>query len=871
MLLGEIVYVFPGAVSTAPLKAVGGKGYSLIASCAAGLPVPAGIVLAVEFFADWWKVLKASAEWQEFLSASTAEELKRACDKLKKLCPSLELSAACKAALKEGLLKTGGTLFAVRSSSPEEDLDGASFAGGYETVTGVTVERLMAAIRQAFSSCLDYRVAVYKKEHGFDATKPSIAIVIQRQVLSEIAGVGFSIDPISNDYDRAVFNSNWGLGETVVAGMATPDTFVVDKLSHRIILRHTGKKETSIYVTSGGGNTESRDPRHDQLTLTDEQLVELTEMVTKIEGLYGKPVDCEWAYEKGILYLLQARPVTGYVPMLPEMQTAPGGRRRLYLDITISVQGIFKPLSPMGTSLLARLFGDLTTALAGQDLTSDLENCIPTIRGGRIWLNLSNVFELIDQYKLADALEVMDPLAASVIRSVNQEAYRSNNSSLKTLPGTLIKRNVDKVLRLVQSRFYSRGRRRAIEAALSDTLVQMRRIAQLNLPLPRLYEELRACVFELLFQQVIPGFLASKLAMTHLRESLPGADKVLVDKLDQALPGNVTVEMGFALYDLARLLPDSSPPSSGRELDSRRLPPEFMKQWDGFMNLYGHRGPVELDIASPRYRDDSSMLINLLREIRQSGKDPRQRYLQNQNERKKAYETLRETVSEEGWIRLRRFDSLYKTVETLGGLRETPKYCIIFMLDLIRSRLLMEADKLVAKGRLKHRNEVFNLKFEQLCAALESQSVDLNAAMSENRVFLDKLSRIPQLPAVIDSRGRILRPYIQPSADENCIVGTPISPGVYRGPVKCLHSASEKKLQVGDVLVARATDPGWTPLFVNAGAVILQVGGLLQHGALVAREYGLPCVGGISDVLDLWPDGTIVEVDGAAGTVRLIH
>ncbi len=851
---------------------VGGKGLSLIRTAQAGLPVPPGFVLSVGFFQTWLDQLRRTPQWSAVGTASP-ENLEVACRELKALCTKLDFSPEQKSVVKDFLVKTGGTVFAVRSSSPEEDLEGASFAGGYETVLGVTEDRLIPAVRRAFASCLDYRVAIYKKEHGFDPTTPRIAIVIQRQIASDVAGVGFSIDPISNDYDRAVFNANWGLGETVVAGLATPDTFVVDKLRGSIILRHAGGKETSIWLTKGGGTSERVDPRHDQLTLSDVQLVELTTMVSEIEQLYGKPVDCEWAYEAGKLYLLQARPVTSYVPLLPEMQTAPGARRRLYLDVTISVQGIFKPLSPMGSSLLGMLFREITTRLFGRDITANIDDSIPLIRGGRLWVNLSNVFEMVDPEKVADALEVMDPLAANSIRNVNQEAYRSNNVSLKKLPKNLASRNPGKVLRVLKSRFDSRHSRRSADLAVKCVLTEMRQLSREDMPLQELLLALWSTLFSLVLNDVVPAFLASKIAMSHIRSSLPSSLKEHVDKLDQSLPGNITVEMGFALYDLAQLLPEGlSTTQIEQGIATRELPFEFLQRWNAFMDRYGHRGATELDIASPRYREEPRMLIDLLRELRSSGRDPRQRQGHNQRERVKAYEYLHDRIKPEGWARLRRFESLYRTVETLGGLRETPKYCVIFLLDVMRSRIQSESRRLVSEGRLNRVEQVFDLTFEQLCAAISpGNRDDLQAMVVENRRFLDRLARLPQLPAVIDSRGRILRPFVQPAPGDDTVMGTPISPGVYRGPVKCLHTASEKKLLSGDILVARATDPGWTPLFVNAGAVVLQVGGLLQHGALVAREYGLPCVGGISDVMDLWPDGTIVEVNGSAGTVTVIH
>jgi phosphohistidine swiveling domain-containing protein len=191
------------------------------------------------------------------------------------------------------------------------------------------------------------------------------------------------------------------------------------------------------------------------------------------------------------------------------------------------------------------------------------------------------------------------------------------------------------------------------------------------------------------------------------------------------------------------------------------------------------------------------------------------------------------------------------------------------VVDLVRNRVLREAERFYEANRLDSVDQVFDLTLEQLDHGLADPSLDLKALAKHNRLSLDRLSNIPSLPTLIDSRGLILKPHAQP-ATEGEIRGMPVSPGIAKGKVKILHTPSEKPFFKGEILVARATDPGWTPLFVNASAVILEVGGMLQHGALVAREYGLPCVTGVENATTLWQDGTEVEVDGSQGSIRMM-
>ena len=309
---------------------IGSKGLSLITLYQAGLPVPNGFVLTVSFFEPWIVLLKATPAWKNFLVADQAG-LREACQRLKHISSGYELNPEQKKRLREALFAfEEKTLFAVRSSSPEEDMAGASFAGCYETVLGVSPDRLEAAIHTTFASCLDARIIAYKRERGFDDIEPRIAVVVQEQVASEVSGVGFSAHPHTGDPDQAVFESNWGLGETVVAGRVTPDHFVVNKPTQAILERRVGRKERASVLLTSGGTHEREDPRHDQLSLQDGQLQALTEALIAIEHRYGRPVDMEWAFAGGKLYVLQARPIAAPPKARSVEAKAPGARPSLW-------------------------------------------------------------------------------------------------------------------------------------------------------------------------------------------------------------------------------------------------------------------------------------------------------------------------------------------------------------------------------------------------------------------------------------------------------------------------------------------------------------------------------------------------------------
>jgi phosphoenolpyruvate synthase/pyruvate phosphate dikinase len=217
-----------------------------------------------------------------------------------------------------------------------------------------------------------------------------------------------------------------------------------------------------------------------------------------------------------------------------------------------------------------------------------------------------------------------------------------------------------------------------------------------------------------------------------------------------------------------------------------------------------------------------------------------------------------------------RFARNYQVLTTFGGYREIHKFYIIRAGDLLRERILDVAQTLTRAGRLDNLGQAFALTIEELDRARVEPNLDVRALAKKNTHFLRRVNRVHDFPRIIDSRGKILRPP-RLEAKQGLLAGQPISPGVVRGRVRVLSQPEEEMIQPGEILVARATDPGWTPLFLNAGGIILEVGGILQHGALVAREYCKPCIAGLEGATKLFSTGQLVELDGANGTVRRLE
>lgn len=874
-------YVLSLADPEATLETVGGKAAGLARLAAAGLPVPPGFALAVRFFQPWLARIEASPEWARVLSGSPGE-LAANCRAVKALCLTLELDEDQQTALAAALstLEPVGppALYAVRSSSPEEDLEGLSFAGGYQTVLGVPRERLEGAVRRCFASAFDARVHLYKQEHALAVDRPRIAVIVQQQIDARVAGVAFSLNPLNNCYDEAVINANYGLGESVVAGQISPDQVVVDKVKRAILERKVGKKETSVWLAPDGGTYRKPSPARDRLCLSDDQVLELAAMIARVEDHFRQPVDIEWAYADGMLHLLQARPITAYVPLPEALLTSPGAPKQLYLDETLTKWGMAEPLSVMGTDYLSRGSVAILRMTMG-DISPHAANLLRPILEGRAYTNVSVTLKMQGRKRAAAAFRTMDTLAADTVESLDEAEYVPAKlpPELKGFLLKIVRQNLGLVGHLLRAL-------RHPEAAQEQYLESVRRlpgdlaaIAQQVPSIRRLADGLadRMMADTGLFLAIIFAAEIAKRRIRNLFKDAPAKVRERVAHLERALPHNVTIEMGLAMDRLSRfdeVRACASGEKFAARLGAREFSPDFLQAWDGFMAQYGFRCPMEMDPATPRPYEQPAQFFERLQAMAAGAGDkhsPQAAYEQVRAARELAYAELRQEARRKGRRRARQFESNYRTLVALGGLREMPKYCAILLTDAFRRRVLRAAEALAAAGRLDGVQQVFDLTMADLDQALADPMLDLRTLAEKNTRFLRKLDRVREFPRLIDSRGRILRPPRKQAAAGE-LAGEPISPGIARGPVRVLHAPDQKPLRPGEVLVTQATDPGWTPLFLNAAGVILEVGGLLQHGALVAREYGKPCVAGIENVTGLLQDGQMVEIDGSNGLVRLL-
>ena len=864
---------------TPEVAVVGGKGRGLMELTHEGFNVPPGTILTTAFSAPWVAAVQASATWQDLASSYAAslddpdrrERVVELAAAVKAQAISLALTSDQRdalAAVREEF--TDGAL-AVRSSSPEEDLAGASFAGLYETVLDVRADDLEDAVRRCFLSCLDGRVFTYKLNMGFTDPTPSIAVVVQRMVPSETSGVAFSLNPLTNDFDEMLVNAHRGLGEALVAGEITPDAFVVDKVSGAVIDERPASPADGACLDGG-------------------ELAELLSAVARIESHYGRPMDVEWAFADGSdgerLHILQARPITAYVPLAAELQTAPGEQRCLYIDRALT-DGLTMsgPISPLTNDYVELAVALMLKYLVDIPEDADLVAGGFCLKGSRIYFNISPYMHLMgNREALARQLSQMNMLLADMLGSVDMDRYRPAEppdflrwSHLLRMAPMLLWRLRAVLGALIRPMFgYERFRRRYLSAQAEYDRWLATPVDH-DQPLDGFVFELFAELGRVTLVATAPSVAVFYYGGTDVVNKLIDLDDptevALADAIRRGYPDDLVVQMGIAMFDLARQLP----PELAEDLDElvtrlgqRRLPEAFLAGWDAFIARFGCRGPLEMEFANPKYGDDPRVALAQIAPMAASRDsfDPRAVQERLVAERQAAFAELRAKLPRR---KRRRLDRAYRTIENHYHAREMIKHHVTQANARLRERVVRIADQLVDAGRLDSHDDVFELTFADLQAAVDDADFDVRTRATTNGAFYRELKRQARhFPHAIDSRGRIPRPERRED-DASTLHGAAMSPGTARGPAKVLNDPFEQSVEPGDVLVAVTTDPGWTPLFVNAAAVVLEIGGELQHGALVAREFGKPCVAGIADVTTRIEDGQTVEVDGAAGTVRIIR
>ena len=887
------------------ISEVGGKGHSLIKLSSLNLIVPNGIILTVNYFQDWIQTIEKSDLYNEFITHLKQNNLSKedkACseilNKIKSWCiDNLKLDENKKLEIEKNLKIVfpndyNKLLYAVRSSSPEEDLSGASFAGNYETYLGIKYDSLEKYILKSFISCLDYRVFKYKIEKGFNVSEIKIAIVIMKQINCDVAGVGFSINPTNNDYDEAVITSNFGLGESVVGGIITPDEYIVNKITKKIISKKLGSKEKIVKLNTNNNETSIIEQNKDmkkESSLKDELIVKIIEAIIFIEKNYEMPIDIEFGIEKNILYILQARPITTYNKIPKELLTKPNEKRQLYFDGTVGVQGFEKPLSTMTTSIFKKFAHFIGMKIFGSNNLDNVKESILDCFGRKLIMNLSNILTKVQK-------EFLCKFGANINRVIPEvlSKYADNYKNEKVC----YEIDVSKIgmawrlpiKRIIFYNFFAQSTKENFEYYLKEFMEQNEKYIEENLNsnlsisiiinkiLDEISSHFRDYLIPIMFLGMIKGYIEVKKLFEESIKSNPELYEDL-NNLTKGIPF-VTIKMGLELYELTKFFDQND--YKGKTADdfyndylNKKFPKKFYTDFDLFMKKYGFRGVGELDIKNERYYEipksiTDQIFSSLL--TTDENKNPKKDFDDTNAKRPEVYKKLLKIAEAKGFSN--EFEEAYKLMMNFFHYRESPKYFLIFTFSKIRKLILKRANILLEKNLINDINDIFKLKIDSLITILENvdkfnkEKIE-KIIKKDNRLFelFDSWKRYPLL---FDSRGRLFFQEKKISNKKNELIGDTVSFGKIRGKAKVLNTVDEKKFNPGEILITKATNTGWTPLIINCGGIVLEIGGMLQHGALVSREFNKPCVVGIDNVTKIIKDGENVEVDAIEGVVRLL-
>lgn len=872
---------------------VGGKGANLGALVAAGLAVPDGLCVTTEAFDAFMAQdpgVAARLEALDELPAGDVEGVRHQAAALREHLGGLPVPQLVARALREALEQMGlRHAYAVRSSATLEDLPDASFAGQQDTFLEVRgAEEIERRVRDGWVSLFTDRAVLYRRQQGYASRAARLAVVVQRMVRPQVSGILFTADPVTGHRGVCSIDASYGLGEALVSGLVDADLYRVDRRTLAMVELRVGAKAIAIHPLDDGG-TETRpvpEADRERRCLDDEQVAALVHLGERVEALQGRPQDLEWCIEDGELFLVQARAITSLYP-LPE-PPPPDDALRVYASFG-HIQVNTTPMPPMARSVVGHLVPFFKPA-------PDRPSPMAVAAGGRIYLDLSVPLSRWPLSRLLPVVlrEVEAGIGERLAVVQRRPAFREAGHE-RALPRRAVLSFVRRLVPQVMVRLWwaspERARERyqeAIDAACRD---YDERFAAAQPGVPRLREaiaQLGRFMPELLarthFPVLMAGMAAWRLCGWLMRGRVPEST---IDSLTRGLPGNVTTQMDLELGDLAdrarevpglaERLREGEPAAAIERARSHPGAEGFVASWEAFLRRYGHRGPGEIDVTVPRWSDAPTSLITSLLGI--LGNEPgahRRRHQAAEEEARLAEATILEAAGRGlgGWFRRRVVGRLVRCVRAYLGLREHGKFVAMKLFAHVRAAILEAGALAVERGRLRASEDAWMLELRELAAALEGTGPSPHALTARVEARREELRACAKLvpPRVMTSEGE--QPPLPDDGAPLCpgeLAGLAASAGVIEGRARVVLDPSDEVLEAGEILVAPFTDPGWTPLFVHAAGLVMEIGGLMTHGSVVAREYGLPAVVGVEGATTRIHTGQRIRIDGDRGRVVLLH
>jgi rifampicin phosphotransferase len=873
-------------IEASMIDAVGGKAVNLGVMTSAGLPVPTGFCVTTHAYRDAVGD-RLDELFDQLAEPSNPDALGRLADQARSQVLAAPVSDELRRTIVEHYRALGEEApVAVRSSATAEDLAYASFAGQQDTYLNVVGdEAVVEAVQRCWASLWTDRAVSYRNTNGIDHRTVSLAVVVEEMIDAVAAGVMFTANPVTGTRHQTVIDASAGLGEAVVSGAVNPDHFIVDSTRRTIVQRQVGDKRVVVLSRSGGGTfTQHRDESSTEPCLTDGQVLELVDLGWRVTEHYGSPQDTEWALDDmGRFWLTQARPITTLYPV-PTQNADPA---RIYMCLTLA-QGLTRPITPMGLAAF-RLIGSSVAAAVGRPPADRRTGPPPmSIVAQRVYVDITPVIsDRFARRLIIGAFGAMEARASAALKALADDPRFPIRSRWPRAAAAPVARVV-----LLRAKVPLRLAAAVINPAMVPALItraERRLRTATSLPanataterLDHVERQLGTDLFitmPTIFSYAGAGLLLLRLVRRLLGDLAQPGD---LQTVLRSLPNNVTTEMDLQLWELTkRIRNDRSSAEAFAEgttaaltarYRNRTLPPVAQQGLTGFLRRYGHRAVAEIDIGMPRWADDPSHIIGVVTNYLRSNDPDLAPAAQVRQGEAAAQSMITELVSrakQRSVVKARLIKFGLRRARQLVGFRESPKYLLIVVLGALREQLSMIGEELAKHGQIETPDDVFFLDVREARRALGGE-VFAHLVAERHEAYEIELRRrhIPRLllsdGTEVETLGAVAH------AGDGTMSGSPASPGMVTGPARVVLDPVGAHLEPGEILIAPSTDPGWTPLFLTAGGLVMEMGGSNSHGAVVAREYGIPAVVGVPEATNLIETGQLVTVDGAAGVVSL--
>lgn len=860
------------------LMVVGGKGANLgELSKIEGIHVPDGFCVSTEAFKRIIEKTPSVNELLDQLSLLKVEDrdkISALSGAIRKIIEEITIPSAITSAITQRLSALGeNNAYAVRSSATAEDLPTASFAGQQDTYLNVIGKTaILQHISKCWASLFTERAITYRIQNGFDHRKVYLSVVVQKMIFPQVAGIMFTADPVTSSRKVVSVDASFGLGEALVAGLVNADNYKVRNST--IIDKKISAKKLAVYALQNGGAKEQAIEREQQnrQALTDEQIVQLERIGRKIEDHFGCPQDIEWCLADDTFYIVQSRPITTLFP-IPETNDP---ENHIYVSVGHQ-QMMTDPMKPLGLSFwqltavvpmykaAGRLFVDVTNQLASPDSRENLLDVMgqhdPLMKNALMTIAEREDFirPLPDDKKEASRIRSSKGMSPADI-----QAQAGNDPAIVT---DLIRNSEAMISALKQNIQTKSG------SDLFDFILQH-------------IQQSKKVLFDPKSFGVFMAAINASLWINEKMEEWLG-EKNVADTLSQSVPNNITSEMGLALLDVADVIrpyPEVIEYLSRTEFgikDDNFL--EKLVQFNGgqetrnaiyaFLNKYGMRCVGEIDITKTRWSEKPAILVPLILSNIKNFKpgERHRRFEQGKQEALKKEQELLDQLKQlpDGEQKARETKQMIDVIRNFIGYREYPKYGIVSRNFVYKQALLKEAEQLVQANVIHEKEDIYYLTFEEFHEVVRGNKPDygiINKRKDEFKLY-EKLTP----PRIITSDGEIVTgQYKRQTLPAGAMAGLPVSSGVIEGRARVILNMEDADLEDGDLLVTSFTDPSWTPLFVSIKGLVTEVGGLMTHGAVIAREYGLPAVVGVENATRIIKDGQRIRVHGTEGYVEIL-